>query len=84
MQYHLKPNINYVKMVSSRSFALHSLLALASLVTSQKCPLQFDSRIPKGFNVSSFDTTNNFFQSGFVLGQGEIRTASSRTRFSEV
>jgi hypothetical protein len=40
------------------------------LVSAQKCPLQFDGRIPSTFTPASFDTANAFFSPSNVFGQG--------------
>jgi hypothetical protein len=57
-------------MALSRSFVYASLLALIYLALAQKCKLQFDGRIPRGFNLAGLDTTNSYFQNGNVIGKG--------------
>lgn len=47
-----------------------SLLALASGVLAQKCPLQFDGRVPKGSTVALFDTKTGPYNPDNVFGAG--------------
>ena len=64
---------------SLRLIAMHSfpsrysalLWCLVSLGASQNCTLQFDARIPSEFVVAAFDSANDLFASGNVLGQGK-------------
>jgi hypothetical protein len=49
-----------------------SLLALASAVLAQNCPLQFDGRVPAGSTPASFDATTSPFGTKFVFGQSEL------------
>lgn len=46
-----------------------SLLVLASAAVAQKCPLQFDGRVPAGSTPASFDETTSPFGTKFVFGQ---------------
>jgi hypothetical protein len=54
-------------MISTK---LASALTLLPLVSAQKCPLQFDGRIPSTFTPASFDAANAFFSQSNVFGQG--------------
>jgi hypothetical protein len=49
-----------------------SLLALASTVIAQKCPIQFDGRVPKGSTPATFDSSTSPFNPSFVFGAGEL------------
>ncbi|KUJ12608.1 uncharacterized protein LY89DRAFT_593023 [Mollisia scopiformis] len=45
-----------------------SFATLAAVVAAQKCPLQFDGRIPKDATLDSFDTSSSPFNDAYVIG----------------
>ncbi|KAH7304245.1 hypothetical protein B0I35DRAFT_363436 [Stachybotrys elegans] len=49
-------------------FRFTSLL-LAAHAAAQKCPLQFDARVPQDFALADFDAPNDVFNSDFVKGK---------------
>ncbi|OIW32631.1 hypothetical protein CONLIGDRAFT_699488 [Coniochaeta ligniaria NRRL 30616] len=57
-------------MASPYLLSVSSILTLLALTSAQKCPLQFDGRIPSTFTPTSFDAANAFFSQSNVLGQG--------------
>jgi len=46
-----------------------SLLALATVVVSQQCPIQFDGRVPAGTTPAAFDLPTSLFNPTNVFGQ---------------
>ncbi|KAF4610397.1 hypothetical protein G7Y89_g15722 [Cudoniella acicularis] len=48
------------------------IILLASLLTTavsaQKCPIQFDGRVPESSTLGTFDTSASPFNPGYVLG----------------
>lgn len=61
-------------MISSAMNSYLALLALVSSAVAQKCPLQFDGRVPAGSTPASFDETTSPFGTKFVFGQSESRS----------
>ena len=57
-------------MVSSVTRALPLLLLGVAQAVAQKCPLQFDGRVPKNFTQAQFDANNALFNPGYVKGKG--------------
>ncbi|RDL42347.1 Uncharacterized protein BP5553_02326 [Venustampulla echinocandica] len=51
----------------ARLFYLSS--ALLSLAAAQKCPIQFDGRVPAAATPESFDANSSPYNPGYVLGQ---------------
>ncbi|KAH9210271.1 hypothetical protein DL95DRAFT_371112 [Leptodontidium sp. 2 PMI_412] len=47
---------------------LISILVLAAIVAAQKCPLQFDGRVPKDATLATFDGSSSPFNAQYVLG----------------
>lgn len=70
-------------MIFSVARALPIIVLGAAQAVAQKCPLQFDGRVPKNFTPAQFDADNALFNSGFVKGKGlkfsEILKLSDKT-----
>lgn len=54
----------------SRAFL--SLFVLLQFAVAQKCPLQFDGRVPAGSTPASFDTSTSKFNPSNVFGKGML------------
>lgn len=54
---------------------ISSLLILAVAAVAQKCPLQFDGRVPAGSTPASFDLKTSPFGTSSVFGQSESFSA---------
>jgi hypothetical protein len=48
-----------------------SLLAAACTIVAQKCPIQFDGRVPKGTAAATLDTSASPFNPSYVFGAGK-------------
>jgi hypothetical protein len=65
-------------MMTSKSIL--SLFAAITAVAAQKCPIQFDGRIPHSItsnNLTVFDTTNPWFNPSYVFGQSIFSSLNS-------
>jgi len=49
-----------------------AFLPLLSFVAAQKCPLQFDGRVPQSATLDSFDTSASPFNPQYVFGQSRF------------
>ena len=47
---------------------LFSVFAFAASVAAQKCPLQFDGRVPRDATLATFDGSSSPFNAQYVLG----------------
>lgn len=54
-----------MKMKTANFFVLN---AFAVVVAAQKCPLQFDGRVPADATLGSFDTSASPFNPQYVIG----------------
>ncbi|KAE8445036.1 hypothetical protein EG329_013750 [Mollisiaceae sp. DMI_Dod_QoI] len=45
-----------------------TIAALAAVAAAQKCPLQFDGRVPQAATLSTFDTSASPFNPSYVIG----------------
>jgi hypothetical protein len=56
------------------------ILTLAASATVQKCPIQFDGRVPESANLASFDTSVSLFNPKYDLGASEWISISLTTK----
>jgi hypothetical protein len=61
-----------IKMVS-----LLYVLTLAASVAAQKCPIQFDGRVPDSATLASFDTSASLYNPSYDLGASEYTFTST-------
>lgn len=60
--------LSILSSLRSRMMYLISILVLAAIVAAQKCPLQFDGRVPKDATLATFDGSSSPFNAQYVLG----------------
>jgi hypothetical protein len=57
----------FVSMTSKMSSLLY-VLPLVAAIVAQKCPLQFDGRVPSSATLTSFDSSTSLFNPNYNLG----------------
>lgn len=75
-------SIKSIKIIAMSSKITSTLFVIFAAVAAQKCPIQFDGRIPAHYTPESFDLSTSIYNPQFVYGQSALAATYKKERMS--